>query len=332
MSLGDSDVSWSTLRRIVKQWRSGKPDGSTVLSSPPPDGVSDAAADIAEVRHLSGGCINNVLGIVLQDGSKVVLKLSPHRVDLSLKREAFQLEQLRDAGVPVPRVYAWHLAHLDDPNSWILLEHVDGVDLATARKHCTPDQFDSLQRHLAEIVLTMHNHTGPCYERLEGQCDGHQGFSSWAAFFHHVYDPIWQDAKDDTHLKPAVRSRLGKIHDKLESLLAHDDVPRLTHWDIWATNILAGPDESGNWRVRALLDPNCKYAHAEAELAYMELFQTITPAFIDKYKSAQPLAGEYHVKRKPVYQLYSLLNHLRLFGAQYVKPVEELSARVAAVA
>src|SRR5262249_59360641 len=57
-------------------------------------------------------------------------------------------------------------------------------------------------------------------------------------------------------------------------------LPILTHWDLWSTNILAAPDGDGSWRIAALLDPNCKFGHAEAELAYLELFHTVTPAFM----------------------------------------------------
>src|SRR6185503_19429352 len=74
-----------------------------------------------------------------------------------------------------------------------------------------------------------------------------------------------------------VKKTIGKVHERLEKLLTHDDCPRLVHWDIWATNILAKPDEHGKWWITGVLDPNCKYAHAEAEIAYMDLFHTITP-------------------------------------------------------
>src|SRR5436305_875354 len=74
------------------------------------------------------------------------------------------------------------------------------------------------------------------------------------------------------------------------------------------------------WRIAALLDPNCKYAHAEAEIAYMELFGTVTPTFMKAYQKERKLSPEYHAFRKPVYQMYSLLNHLRVFGPEYLKP------------
>ena len=85
------------------------------------------------------------------------------------------------------------------------------------------------------------------------------------------------------------RKTVAKVHARLDRLIGHDDPPRLVHWDVWSTNLLTYCDEAGNWRVCALLDPNCKYAHAEAELAYLELFHTVTPAFLKAYQQGRRL-------------------------------------------
>ena len=38
--------------------------------------------------------------------------------------------------------------------------------------------------------------------------------------------------------------------------------------------------------------------------------------------------GEYHSVRKHIYQLYELVNHLQLFGAEYLKPLTACLERV----
>ena len=40
---------------------------------------------------------------------------------------------------------------------------------------------------------------------------------------------------------------------------------------------------------------------------------------------------EYHQLRKPLYQLYSLVNHVYLFGQEYVKPLTAAVERVSHV-
>ena len=51
----------------------------------------------------------------------------------------------------------------------------------------------------------------------------------------------------------------------------------------------------------------------------MALFHTSTPAFMKAYQQGRRLGDEYHRLRKPIYQVYFLLNHVHLFGAEYVK-------------
>jgi fructosamine-3-kinase len=311
MPLQDRDISWQVLRRIVQTW-------------------AGTAADITEVRPLDGGQINNTLLITTTGNDRCVLKIAPHRVNRDFEREAAHLLLMRQLDVPVPAVYAFRTASLDDPHSYILMEYVEGEDLAHAKQHCSAEQFDMLQSHLAEVVARLHAHVGPSYQRVAHH-EARQ-FDSWPAFFRHVYDPIWHECEKAPHLPPKSRRHIAKIHEKLDRILAHGDQPRLVHWDIWSTNLLARADEAGTWRIAALLDPNCKFAHAEAEIAYMELFHTVTPAFLKTYQRHHKLGEDYQRVRKPVYQLYPMIDHVVLFGEQYLKPLQAALDRCAAFA
>jgi fructosamine-3-kinase len=199
------------------------------------------------------------------------------------------------------------------------MEFLPGVDLAEARNRCTPEQYDELQIHLADLMRTLHSQTHSHYARLT---DGdREEFANWPTFYRQTYDGIWRETEKMPILPIKIRRQIGRIHERLDHLVAHADCPRLVHSDVWSTNVLARPDDFGKWRVSALLDPMCKYAHSETELAYMELFRTITPAFLRTYQSAHRLPSEYHEVRKHVYQMYELINHLQLFGTEYLKPL-----------
>lgn len=314
MPASESDISWQLLRRIIRDWLGN-------------------SAELQEVAPLVGGCINLTLKLTIKDGNSnncAVLKISPHRIDRSLQREAYQLNHLRSLGIPVPEVYQWKLADLAEPDSYILMQYVDAMDFSKIRQQIDPDQFKRLQVQLAGIVAKMHDHTSRQYTRL---CDQHDSlaYEHWHEFFKHVYDPIWHEAEKSIDLPKKTKKHLGKIHEKLDRLLAHPDCPRLVHWDIWDTNVMAKPDSHGNWNVVALLDPNCKFAHAEAELAYMELFHTVTPDFMKTYHSLHKSEDGYSRLRRPIYQLYSLLDHLNLFGHQYAEKVVQSAHYLATV-
>ena len=87
------------------------------------------------------------------------------------------------------------------------------------------------------------------------------------------------------------------------------------------------PDRHGRWWISAILDPNCRYSHAEIELAYLELFKTVTPTFFRVYEQSYRLSPEYHRLRRDLYMIYPLLNHIRLFGTHYVKPLDIVAER-----
>jgi fructosamine-3-kinase len=300
MSFHESDISWQVLRQIVQGW-------------------VGTSAELAEVQPLEGGMINTTLCLTLKDGQRCVLKISPHRINRDYEREVQQLDLLRSVGLPVPQVYCLDIGSLEDPHSYILMEFVDGVDLAQARQQCSPDQYDQLQHHLAELVGLLHSQTSDSYRRVSSNDGG--AFQSWPAFYRHVFDPIVHDVEKNHEIPPRARKQMRKVHDHLDRLISHADCPRLVHWDIWATNLLARPDPSGCWRICAVLDPNCKYAHAEAEIAYLDLFHTSTPAFLKTYQSKHRLDDGYHRVRKAIYQLYPLINDVHLYGHDYVKPL-----------
>jgi len=307
MSTLHGDISWQTLAGIVHDW-------------------IGTSAELAEVTSLHGGSISTTLAITTRGGDKAVLKVSPHRVDRGYLHEAYQLNVLRTIGIPVPQVYTCKIGSLDEPVSYLLTEFIEGVDLSHAIQRCTADDFEHAQMHLAELTLKIHAQTQSHYTRLtDGQ---RQEFDHWPAFYRHCYESLWQEAQRMTSLSPKARRQIGKIHDKLDHLLRHDDTPRLIHGDLWASNVLAAPDHHGKWWICGLIDPLCKYAHAESELAYLELFRTATPAFMRAYQSVHRLPSEYHNLRKPIYQLYELINHLQLFGAEYAKPLAAMLERL----
>jgi fructosamine-3-kinase len=303
-----SDISWHVLRRIVQDW-------------------AGSSSDLAEVKPLDGGSVSTTLGLSTTGGDRAVLKITPHRVDRSYADEAAQLDLLRQVGVPVPRVYAAVIGDLDHPFSYILMEFVEGVDLSAVKGCCTGEEFDAVQAELAEVVLKLHSHMSTHYMRVVH--DEPKKFDSWAKCYRDIYDAIWHEVERSNVLPPKSRKTVARVHERLEALLAHGDVPRLSHGDMWSTNLLLRQDDAGKWHLAALLDPNCRYAHCEAELAYLELFHTVTPAFLKAYQQAQRLPQEYHRVRKPVYHLYEMLNHVRTFGPEYVKPTLAAIERVA---
>jgi fructosamine-3-kinase len=311
MSVSGADISWSMLRQVVHDFAGGN-------------------VDLAEFAPLAGGNLNTTLVLKLTDGRQAVLKITPHRIDRSYADEAAQLAAIQSAGVPTPNVLALHSGSLDRPFSYLLLEFVEGVDLNGAKARCAPEQYDTLQRDLAECVRRLHAVHGERFGRI-GAEPAVDTFVGWHDCYRAQFEPAVRDIAKSNLLPVKLRKLICRVHERLDRLLTYDGPPCLLHGDLWATNLLARPGDDGSWRVVALLDPNARFGCPEAELAYLDLFHTATPMFLKAYQQERRLPTEYHQVRKPVYQLFSLLNHVRAFGPEYCKALCAQAEKVAAL-
>ena len=92
----------------------------------------------------------------------------------------------------------------------------------------------------------------------------------------------------------------------------------LLHGDLWGGNS-AFTDQG----EAIIFDPACYYGDRETDIAMTELFGGFSPRFYDGYNALFPLDGGYQ-KRKPLYNLYHVLNHFNLFGGHYAQQAEQI--------
>jgi len=85
----------------------------------------------------------------------------------------------------------------------------------------------------------------------------------------------------------------------------------LLHGDLWGGNSAFNANGEA-----VIFDPACYYGDRETDLAMTELFGGFSSAFYDGYNALFPLDSGY-ASRKPLYNLYHILNHFNLFGGHY---------------
>jgi fructosamine-3-kinase len=243
---------------------------------------------VLRTEGLSGGSLSTVVRVHLAGGLTAIAKL--HAAAAS---EADMLRAIAASGAPAPRV----IAAADD---LLVLEDCPAGGALS-------DAWDSLAHSLAAL----HAASGPSY-----------GWACDHAFGAVVIQNNWSDDWPAfwaarrllchvPHLDAELAGRLERLASSLPEQLPRRPHASLLHGDLWGGNVLVR-----GGRVTALIDPACYYGDREVDAAMLTLFDRPPPRFSERLELA---AG--WQDRLPVYRLWPLLVHLRLFGAAYRRSV-----------
>lgn len=273
-------------------------------------------ADILHATPIPGGDINDAYKLTLSDGTSVFMKANKAASTAFFQAEADGLEAIRGAGaIRVPGVIA--VGHDDNIGSYLLLEWVES-------KRQERDFWEAFGHSLAAMHLV------PTSGRFGWKTNNYIGarpqintpHDNWVAFYRDCrLAPQFRDARH--YFDADMKKRFARLLDRLDEYLLEPPHPSLLHGDLWAGNYITGPDGYA-W----LIDPAVYVGHREADLAMTELFGGFHPDFYGAYAEVFPMQPGY-ADRRDLYNLYHLLNHLNLFGAGYLGPVQRLVRRYA---
>ncbi len=135
----------------------------------------------------------------------------------------------------------------------------------------------------------------------------------WADFFaHHRIGHQLALLRGKTLSDPEVQT----VQAVIQQRLAHyNPTPALVHGDLWQGNM--GFHEG----QPVIFDPASYYGDPETDLAMTELFGRLPEDFYRGYDNCRPIDQNYD-ERRPIYQLYHLLNHANLIGGDYRQQAE----------
>ena len=273
------------------------------------------------IDRLSGGMINSVLLLQFEvEPGVAVIKISSETGTGKFEHEARLLRWLREhTEFPVPEVYLHEADGATAPLSFLLLERLPGVNLGQASLS-SADRAE-IDRQMAYVLLDLHAHQR---EHYGGIFDG-EGRERWVD----VFLPRVQSVYESIEGKVSSRaySQIERILTHFDQLLDHEGKPTLVHGDIWATNVMVAPQD-GSWQLVGFVDPGAQFADVEYELAYLEVFNTVTPEFFRHYARVAPPREGYE-RRRLLYWLNTMMIHVKVFGdAHYVRNTEQLAEAI----
>lgn len=211
---------------------------------------------LAGSKPLTGGLFNTSMLLILSDGNKVVLRISPNPEKLfSYERYLMPAEELagklcEKACVPLPKIIA-----VDDSLELIKRTYMLSAYIPAQSLHkinLPMDKKTDCYKKAGHAMRLMHSVTGLKFGRLAFQI-AKKGFDTWG-------DAILYEVEEWKRVSEPVELLSGNMFQTIDSvfmshieLLNQITVPHLIHGDLWPGNILARVD-NGICHFRALID------------------------------------------------------------------------------
>ncbi len=291
--------------------------------SPDWTGIADAIGAATQqpfvadsVQAVGGGSIHAAWRI--GDGRReFFVKTGEPQTNAMFIAEAAGLQALAATGTV--RTPAIVVGGASDSTAFLVLEALDLVPL---------DRESGAR--LGEALARMHRITGDSYGWPGDNFIGatpqlNAAHPSWAHFFgDRRLRPQLQRALANGMDKALVNKGIGIIERLGGIFLEYRPQPSLLHGDLWSGN--AGALADG---TPALFDPACYRGDRETDIAMAELFGGFPTSFFAAYRAAWPLDSDYE-RRKPLYNLYHVLNHYNLFGGAYLGQAQRMIERLLA--
>jgi len=266
--------------------------------------LKDLQIVIESSTAVSGGDINEAVKIITTAGNTFFLKYNTTaNAQAMLSSECQDLALLKANGVRVPDVIAQ--AH---SSSWayILMKWIEP-------RSPNPAMFASDLMNLHEQTQTTF---GLPYDNHIGTlAQSNTQYQDFADFYLSTrIEPQVRLARDTCSI--IFSYSLKHFHRIIESEIPSEP-PALIHGDLWNGNMIYGAEGP------VFVDPSVSYNHREMDLAMMRLFGNFGNEVYLRYEEELPLEKGWQ-KRADLFQLYYLLVHLNIFGAQYQRSVDSI--------
>lgn len=272
--------------------------------------------DASSAIPVAGGCINSAWRLLTSKGPVFVKTNCNDGLEMFEAEAAGLAELSRAGGVRVPIPLAWGVS---DQEAWLALEWIE-------QGKPGPDSLALLGDGLARQHRCQADSFGWLRDNTIGSTPQENARSNdWAMFFATQRLGFQLDLAEIGGFSGRLIPGGRRLVEAVPALLAgHCPQPSLLHGDLWG----------GNWSCDSdgkpcIYDPAVYYGDRETDIAMTRLFGGFGADFYSSYASAWPLEPGFEA-RVDLYNFYHVLNHVNLFGANYLDQAEKMIGRLLA--
>lgn len=281
--------------------------------------VFGAGVGVSGRRRVSGGDINDAYDLTLTNGTHVFMKVNSEAALFSAEAAGLSAIAQTNA-IGTPRLFCTGTAHGKSEYAFLLMEFIGHTGQIPNYWETFAKQLAAMHRADATGFVTGGTYGFSEDNYIGARTQANAARDRWVDFFRDCrLEPQFADAAP--YLDATDQRKAAQLLKNLGKFLIEPEHPSLLHGDLWSSNFITGSDGRA-W----LIDPAVSVGHAEADLAMTELFGGFPRIFYDAYQKAAPLQPGYE-KRRDLYNLYHLLNHLNMFGRSYLNPVRDILYR-----
>ena len=308
--------------------------------SPASDDNAESPPRISGYRVLTGGCWNRVIALGVPEAgpavdditgpfagmagnrakpSEVILKISPHENDGDIIREYHVLSRFAElSDFPVPRPL-----YLDAPagrmqvlpGTTLVMTKIPGRVMHSVFGRLSPGERSRVLDQLTEDVIRLHRKKADGFGGVELPDD--KRLASWPRFWLPRLEEVLKAVRDAGVLPEGVFSEVAELWPFLEELLDIGTESTLTHYDIWAGNVMIDPGDrqsgaASGASISGYIDIPGNWADYAWEISFMQVFGLADEPFLRRYAEAHGLDESFE-ERLRAYQLRTFMKHVMMY-------------------
>lgn len=265
-------------------------------------------------KELKDGCFNLSYLVLLENGAKYVLKVSPtnnnnllsYETDMMSTEVYFHTRVIKELNIPIPKVIFSDFSKTIIKQNYYIMDKLEGTPLDKI-ENITDIQREVLYTQLAKHLASMHGLNGRHfgYKVMEQELYGLDYFDAFKFMFNKVL-------LDGVKVKAVMPQSLNSIMVLLDQYAESFNIisePCFVHYDLWDGNIFV-LDMDSSPKIEGLIDfERGFFADPAADFSqiagYIDLEKN--KYFIDTYNEYSKRSftlGKHEKSRISLYQLY----------------------------